>query len=74
MSKAPEQQKMLLQLVIKEITITSDKNIKSLNLKFDDQIIKYITEQGDLPFDVGDPQLFLSSSKPYNYIQFSVAI
>lgn len=45
-----------------------------LNLKFDDQIITYITEQGGLPFDGGDPPSLLSENMSYHDIQFSIAI
>jgi hypothetical protein len=33
-------------LVIKEITVSKDRNVKSLKLKFDENIVKYIVEKG----------------------------
>lgn len=37
----PEKQKSLLQLIIKDISVTKDKKIDKINLKFDEDIQKY---------------------------------
>jgi site-specific DNA recombinase len=71
----PEQKKLLLQLVIKEITVTDKKDIKTLKLKFDENIIKYIIEHGGSPDNGGDPP-FLMSKKIHllQSVRFTVAI
>jgi site-specific DNA recombinase len=70
----PEQKKLLLQLVIKEITITDKKDIETLKLKFDENIIKYIIENGGSPDDGGDPPSLFSKVNLLQSIRFTVAI
>ena len=70
----PEQKKMLLQLVIKEITLTDNKDIKSLKLKFDEKIIKYIIEHGGSPDDGGDPPFLMPKINLMKSIRFTIAI
>ena len=70
---ATEEKKLLLQLVIKEITISKDRNVKSLKLKFDENIVKYIVEKGGSP-DGGGPPFFMSRIGLLENVRFTITI
>lgn len=68
-----EEKKLLLQLVVKEITISEDRSIESLKLKFDESIVKYIVDKGGSPDDGGPPFLMYKIGLLQN-VRFTITI
>lgn len=62
---APEDKKTLLQLIISKITIKNKKDIKSIELHFDEKVQKYFinNKEGESPDDGGSPSFILFTIK-----------
>lgn len=53
--KAKEQKKTLLQLVIDEITTNEKRDVEAIKIKFNDNLIDYVMNQGELPHKGDSP-------------------
>ena len=58
----PEKQKLLLQLIIQEITITANKKVKGITLKFDEHSLKKLEESS-----ISEGSSVISSSIAFSY-------
>ena len=71
-STTREQQKQLLHMIISEITINELRDIDSIKLNINDNLVEYLKEEG-MPLS-GVPSSFVLKNIGYNILNFDIAI
>ncbi|WWU64750.1 recombinase family protein [Clostridium baratii] len=71
--KTREKQKMLLHMIISEITVDKDRKIESINLKINDKLMEYLSnEEGESKKD--SPSSFIFKNMNLNMLNLDIAI